>query len=518
MNNVTLQKNITMRPHIPLKRFSLFSLIVLFASQIAHSQITVTLQPNAAAGQDARIWSLEPSTPAGTVEDFIGAYWTWGGTPGILRSLIKFDLSSIPTNANITSAKLSLYYNPTSTTAGQAGTNASWLQRITSDWQENTVTWNTQPTVTTSGEASLAQSTTSNQDYLDINVKNMVNHMVSNPATNYGFLLRLQNETSLYSSMKFASSDYSNASLHPKLVIIYDTVAPPPPDSTTCVAWQPDAAAGNDSRIWSLEPSTPTPTVEDFIAAYWTWGGTPGILRSLIKFDLSSIPADATISSAKLSLHHNPTSTAAGQAGANASWLQRVTSAWEENTVTWNTQPTTTTQNQAALATSASSSQDYLNINVKKMVKYQFLHPSANYGFMLRLQDETVIYSSMKFASSDYSNPSLRPKLKVCYTTPNGEKQISHEVELEPLSLRAYPNPFSDQLTLDIDALSTTGATISITNEVGYQMTSAVTLSNINGNTEVDLNEMIKGLPSGMYFVKVVTPDRIFSTKILKQD
>jgi len=498
-----------------MKHLYLVLLLTAFYFSVS-AQTTITLQPDATAGQDARIWSLDPTTAAGSTDDFIAAYWTWSATPGILRSLIRFDLSSIPTTATITSAKLSLYYNPTSASAGQAGSNASFLQRVTSTWDENTVTWNTQPTVTTSGEAALAQSTTSNQNYPDINVKSMVKYMVGHPSKNYGFMLRLQDETTLYSSMKFASSDYTDASLHPKLVITYDTI-PVVTDTSTCITWQPNAAEGNDSRVWDLDATTPTPTTDDFIAAYWTWNGTPGILRSLIKFDLSSIPATATLSSAKLSLRYNPTSASAGQAGSNASWLQRVTSAWDEGTVTWNTQPTTTTTNEKALAQSTNSTQNYLGINVKALVKYMVKHPDKNYGFMLRLQDETALYSSMKFASSDYSDASLRPKLIVCYTTGAG-KQEQHEVEIDAISLRAYPNPFTDQLTLDVHSSPGVKGTIMITNAEGYQVTSPIIFSKDDDLSEINLNEVIRGLPSGIYFVQMISADQTLSTKIVKQE
>ncbi|UCF50161.1 MAG: DNRLRE domain-containing protein [Thermoplasmatales archaeon] len=63
--------------------------------------------------------------------------WTWQG-------LIKFDISTIPSNAEIISATLNCFYrtfadnNPTGHVIN--------LYRLTSDWMEETVTWNTQPT------------------------------------------------------------------------------------------------------------------------------------------------------------------------------------------------------------------------------------------------------------------------------------------------------------------------------------------------------------------------------------
>jgi len=67
-----------------------------------------------------------------------------GGTPGwAFDSLVKFNISSIPKGAIINSAKISLFYykyrdnNP-------EGRELN-VYRVISVWDENTVTWNTQP-------------------------------------------------------------------------------------------------------------------------------------------------------------------------------------------------------------------------------------------------------------------------------------------------------------------------------------------------------------------------------------
>ena len=123
----------------------------------------------------------------------------------------------------------------------------------------------------------------------------------------------------------------------------------------------------------------------------------------------------------------------------------------------------------------------------------------------------------MKFASSDYSDASLRPKLIVCYTTGAG-KQEQHEVEIDAISLRAYPNPFTDQLTLDVHSSPGVKGTIMITNAEGYQVTSPIIFSKDDDLSEINLNEVIRGLPSGIYFVQMISADQTLSTKIVKQE
>lgn len=67
-----------------------------------------------------------------------------GGSGWAYDTLIKFDISSVPTNATIYYAYLKLYYYKSKDT-NPAGRDLNCF-RATSDWNEETVTWNTQPT------------------------------------------------------------------------------------------------------------------------------------------------------------------------------------------------------------------------------------------------------------------------------------------------------------------------------------------------------------------------------------
>jgi hypothetical protein len=140
----------------------------------------------------------------------------------------------------------------------------------------------------------------------------------------------------------------------------------------------------------------------------------------VLGFDLSFIPANAVIQNANLSLYAWDRTDGMGQhqalSGPNGFWLQRITSSWDEASVTWNHQPTVTTTNQAVLPESVSPTQDYTNIDVTAMVQDMVQNPSAGYGMLLRLQDEAY-YRRVNFCSSDHPNPGLRPRLAVAYST-----------------------------------------------------------------------------------------------------
>ncbi|MEO8148191.1 MAG: DNRLRE domain-containing protein [Bacteroidia bacterium] len=185
---------------------------------------TITLQPNAATGKDAMITGYLPSGNAnfGTDPEFKAGAWTIGGVPFSERSLIDFDLSQLPAGAAITNAQLSLYYNPASNSYGHShyGANAAYIKRITAAWSENTVTWNNQPPTATTHQLLLPQSISPTQDYTNMNVTDLLNDVYHNPATGYGLLLQLQQET-IYKGLLFSSSDHPDSTKHPKLVITF---------------------------------------------------------------------------------------------------------------------------------------------------------------------------------------------------------------------------------------------------------------------------------------------------------
>lgn len=184
---------------------------------------TLTLKPGPAAGKDAYLDSRTSSSNYANHTELAGTAWTCGFNPCNARGIFQFDLSSIPIGVNVINARLSLYANTVAENGNgiaMQGGNEAVLRRVTSSWAENTVTWNNVPSTTTLNEVTLQQSSTAFQNYLNIDVKNIVQDMVNNPTTSFGFLLKLVNEVP-YSSMIFATSDFPNSSLWPEITIEY---------------------------------------------------------------------------------------------------------------------------------------------------------------------------------------------------------------------------------------------------------------------------------------------------------
>jgi PKD repeat protein len=204
-----------------MKSLTFFILVLSFLLvNNAFSQDTIVLRAGP-EGKYANLWTAHPDNNYGHTALFHTMGWTFWGEPGVIRSLIAFDLSSIPPDAFILNAKLSLYYLNTQPDPNiQPGENSSYLQLITSAWNEETVTWNNPPSTTPEDQVYLPQSTEPEQDYPDIDVTIPIRKIHDEPGNYFGLMLRLINEDP-YACMLFASGDYDSTALRPKLEIIY---------------------------------------------------------------------------------------------------------------------------------------------------------------------------------------------------------------------------------------------------------------------------------------------------------
>ena len=198
------------------------------ATNSGGTQATLTLQPDAAAGVDASLgyhdnYGTDVNNYGTDAQFKVSCRPGYSGGRQSVRELIKFDLSSIPTAATVQSAKLYLYATGYINTSvqGHSGSNTALLERITSPWSESTVTWATAPTSSGIDEVAVPQSTVSDQDYV-INVTQLVSRMVSSPSTNYGFYFHLVTEDPANGAwLFFYSSDHTDPTKRPKLVVTY---------------------------------------------------------------------------------------------------------------------------------------------------------------------------------------------------------------------------------------------------------------------------------------------------------
>ncbi|MCG8572756.1 MAG: DNRLRE domain-containing protein [Spirochaetes bacterium] len=181
---------------------------------------TVTLTPK----EDSRIFSIYPDSTGNHATYFAADQWTWSGTEGTIRSLVKFDLSSIPDfdesqNNYIDTATLYLYHHPD---VGHSGENRSEIQRVRGSWSANTITWNNNPLQPVGDRIFLSKSTSSTQNYA-VNLTHMM-YIYHRYGTDYNREVSLQlrlNIEEAYARMYFASSNHPVSAYHPKLIITY---------------------------------------------------------------------------------------------------------------------------------------------------------------------------------------------------------------------------------------------------------------------------------------------------------
>ena len=180
----------------------------------------------------------------------------WGNT----RSLIRFDLSSIPSGATIDSATVYLY----SYASNVYGTGTYNIHMLTGAWDGSTVTWNTQPGYDlTPTDSKLISGGT----WHDWDVTSDVQAFVGG-GINYGWLIKLEPESDPnWPGIWCFSSEYPDSTLHPYLEVTYTEPAPPDslefgdaPDPT-----HPSLLASNGARH--------TPTDTEFLGLQSTGDG-----------------------------------------------------------------------------------------------------------------------------------------------------------------------------------------------------------------------------------------------------
>ncbi len=204
-----------------IKYFLIFLFVVSFAKLKA--QTTIFLEPlhDVALGYHDGHGTEDlnyPNVIQNAAYCLPGTYWGENRN----RALLYFDFSSLPQNITLISARLNLFaLGPFSGLQGHIGSNnASLIQRVIVPWTYNLVTWNNQPSTTTQNQCILPQSVTPTQDYLNIDVTPLINDIFNNLSSNYGLLLKLQNEM-LTNGLVFCSSDHTNPNKHPYIEITY---------------------------------------------------------------------------------------------------------------------------------------------------------------------------------------------------------------------------------------------------------------------------------------------------------
>jgi len=188
--------------------------------------------------------------------------------------------------------------------------------------------------------------------------------------------------------------------------------APLTPASIETITLQP-GSEGKDSAVVETLPDNNYGSL-----TYFYTGST--ILnqkyRAYLQFDLSTIPTNARIIDAYSMLYQiNSLGTGNFIVG-----LYQVTSDWEEGTITWNNQPTSSTVLEASCTVYAAVPAAWRTwYNIGDLVQGWLDGSITNQGILLNSTDEASLTMIAVFCSSDYTtDTSKRPKLTINYYIP----------------------------------------------------------------------------------------------------
>jgi len=230
----------------------------------AVAQTTIKFQQGTNGYQgcmDTYIDKFMPNDFYGGVERIEIRDWS-GGTAEKMNALIKFDVSTLPSNATVTSAKLTLY---SIRARGQNG-DVPVLEKVTSAWN-NQSTWNMGvPTVVASGVTCPAVTSAYTDDpttpevYVITGLEALVQGWMASSQTNYGVMLSVASDL----NFRFASSEYPLGSpsspYRPELSVTYTTPTPPNPPTVT-VTSAPTTSATSPVTVTGTAGATSPATV-----------------------------------------------------------------------------------------------------------------------------------------------------------------------------------------------------------------------------------------------------------------
>ena len=476
-------------------------LLIIFISIIQFSNATTLTIKSATKVKDAYT-----ANGGESANNYGKLTWTGCGVgtvssnPETSRSFIRFDLSQIPQNATINSAVITLYADTPigggNTTIG--GSNASYFRRITQDWNDNIITWNSQPSVTNQNQVSVPSSITNSQN-ITADIKDLVQYFVNNAGSNYGVSLALQDESIalLYRTIHCYSVEGTDSTLWPQLIVDYTAPAPPTVTSGTVVIKQSCYIKDNLvlNGVESLNNYGELPYIEWGVG---TVSSNPETSRTFMHFDLSQVPQNAQISSAMLNFQCDQ--VLGGQittSGSNASYVSRIVQDWNDNIICYNTQPMTSTQNMVSINSSISTTQN-IQVDIKDIVQLFIDSPQLNYGIMLALQDESysMPYRSMHHYSVESTDSSQRPQLVIKYSANTGINNLESDI-----AVSVYPNPTSGYCTISIASTTVASISASLIDISGKEIKTLMNEQKTTG--KLNYTFPTTDIASGLYFIKL---------------
>jgi hypothetical protein len=201
----------------------------------------------------------------------------------------------------------------------------------------------------------------------------------------------------------------------------------------TVMVIQPAPGKGKDAMVSNLEPEKNFGGHKYFEATFLS---EPILTvmrsnRSMVFFNLDTLPKSAIIKKVILQLSYDlpipfpSTYVTDVYPSASNAWyggvLQQIIEPWDEFKVTWNTQPKTVETNQVFIPPFIRNV-NFIDVDVTRLFVPVNVTTSSNtvptfpnYGMLFKLWPVDK-FPGFRFASSDFAEPKMRPKLTIYYT------------------------------------------------------------------------------------------------------
>ncbi|TAL20052.1 DNRLRE domain-containing protein [Patescibacteria group bacterium] len=186
---------------------------ILFLPAVAAAE-TVTLNSSA----DTYISNNYPTNSYGGIDT---AFVQYQSGPSFSRTLLKFDLSSIPVGSTVQAAELALTFQSVSTST----TVTLQLYRAGESWSETSATWNSAPTLS---DLIVSQLTSKNAAQ-KWTVTDAVKNWVAGTWSNNGLILKSTEGSGNQFTFGYWTREAALTDSRPKLTVTYTPPAAPPP-------------------------------------------------------------------------------------------------------------------------------------------------------------------------------------------------------------------------------------------------------------------------------------------------
>lgn len=185
------------------------------------------------------------------------------------ESYLKFNTSSIPSDKQITNAKLRLYADSYSDIIPTIN-----VRKITSNWNEMTVNWNTKPTYNLTNLAQMTISSSNLNRYYEVDLlATQLQSWITN-LDNFGLAIIPQETTVGYVQLHSRENTFK-----PELTLTYEGVVAPLPTGTmygtvasgTSITWAWDASASPDVTGYKIYDSETDRLIADVLKPNTTY-------------------------------------------------------------------------------------------------------------------------------------------------------------------------------------------------------------------------------------------------------